>query len=356
MALVFPFAFAFIRDRAEREPWLWAGCLAMVNPFLVVYQRKLWPEGFLPFFGMLMFMGFWRRSHWAGAAAWGLFGAFIGQIHMSGFFFAAGIFLAAVFWDRERHPTRWLSWFAGSCLGAWPLIPWAMHLLSQPAAGSSGWKWQEAIQLKFWQFWISDPLGFHIGNPIGLLRGNSHWAQLSDFVRYPLAGGQPTWAVGLAHAGILLIAAALLWVGVRHLVQRVRAARGLRSLWGFQTTTGLVIRTTTDLVLAATAFICGPLMTLTGVMIRRYYLCVTYPLEGVWLARVALLSGEDRRVGRAWLIALWIFQLVISAGFVGYVHVNQGAPQGDYGDAYWKVMENRGPAGPQRPLQQHPVQ
>ncbi len=329
MALVFPFAFRFVRDPAEREPWLWAGCLAMVNPFLVVYQRKLWPEGFLPFFVMLMLAGFWSRSRRPGAFAWGLFGAFIGQIHMSGFFLAFALFVWSLAFDSERRRTRFGAWFAGSCAAAWPLVPWLHHMLTVPAAGSSGWRLDEILQLKYWQFWVSDPLGFHIGNPIGLLRGNSHWAQLSDFARYPLIGGAPTWIVGLAHLGILTLGVAILGVGIAHLFRNRARLAGILLGRG---------SSTTSLALGAAAIGCGAVMTATGVMIRRYYLCVTYPFEHLWLARTALLH----RRGRGALVALWVLQAVISAGFVWYVHVNEGSVQGDYGEAYWKVMRKRG--------------
>jgi hypothetical protein len=328
MSLVFFFAYRFVRDPVEREPWLWAGCLAMVNPFLVVYQRKLWPEGFLPFFAVILLMGFWKRTRLPGAIVWGLFGAFLGQIHMSGFFLAFALFVWSLAFDRARGQTSWKGWFVGSCLGAWPLIPWMHHMLTVPAAGSSGWRWDEVVQLKYWQFWVSDPLGFHIGNPIGLLRGPSHWSQLSDFARYPLLGaGVPTWIIGFAHLGVLILAALILTLGIRHLV-RNRSRLG-QVLLGRESTTAMT--------LSSVALGCGAFMTATGVMIRRYYLCVTYPFEGVWLARLALLH----RRGRVLLVALWALHLVISAGFVWYVHVNEGSPQGDYGDAYWKVLQKR---------------
>jgi hypothetical protein len=76
---------------------------------------------------------------------------------------------------------------------------------------------------------------------------------------------------------------------------------------------------------------CGLLLTLTGVVIRRYYMSVTYPLEFICMVRMA---GPHTRIGRNLLIILWIAELFISANFVGYIHVNQGSTQGDYGPAY----------------------
>src|SRR6185437_16576183 len=55
----------------EREPWLWAFALALVNPITLLYQRKLWPEPFLPVFSVLLLMAWWKRDRWQGALAWG---------------------------------------------------------------------------------------------------------------------------------------------------------------------------------------------------------------------------------------------------------------------------------------------
>src|SRR5439155_517048 len=70
--LLIPFCFKFIRETKERLPWLYALGLVLVNPFHIVYERKLWPEGFLPFFSILCFMGWWNRSQFWYALLWGL--------------------------------------------------------------------------------------------------------------------------------------------------------------------------------------------------------------------------------------------------------------------------------------------
>src|SRR6185437_1425395 len=116
----------------EREPWLWAFALAMVNPLTLLYQRKLWPEPFLPVFSVLTLMGWWKRDKKFGALAWGFIGAIIGQIHMSGFFFAAGFVLWTLLFDRRS--ARWKYWFVGSVLGSLTLLPWLYQLYSHPMA------------------------------------------------------------------------------------------------------------------------------------------------------------------------------------------------------------------------------
>ena len=79
-------------------------------------------------------------------------------------------------------------------------------------------------------------------------------------------------------------------------------------------------------------------MTLTNVNIRRYYMMVTFPFEQFWISKLALSSANAKR-GRQILMLLWISQLFIAANFVGYIHVNHGSPQGDYGDSYFSTLQ-----------------
>ena len=62
-----------------------------------------------PMFGLLVWLGWWRCDKRWGAILWGLAGACIGQIHMSGFYFAAGLALwTAIFAPKQtRGATGW---------------------------------------------------------------------------------------------------------------------------------------------------------------------------------------------------------------------------------------------------------
>jgi len=335
LSLLLPFIFYFLREDEDKEPWLWAFALAMVNPFLVFYQRKLWPEPFLPFFGVLILMGWWRRERWFFATLWGCMGAIIGQIHLSGFFFAGGLFLWTVlFGRRSGQKIHWLGWLGGSFLGAWPLIPWALDIMNSPPQEQvlrGGWA--DVLQLKYWVFWITNPTGLTLGNPLGLLRGESFWAQISDFVRYPLLGGYATYLTGIAHLLVILaVSAFLLMAGVRFW----RTFRNKPAKTEAFDKTGFAIQ--------AVFWMTGVLLTLTGVNIRRYYVLVVYPLEFLWFLRIALPPAAygSRTLPRLLLGGLWVAQLFISANFVGYIHVNEGATQGDYGHAYHLIMKKRG--------------
>ncbi|HAR41097.1 MAG TPA: hypothetical protein DCS07_00435 [Bdellovibrionales bacterium] len=337
--LIIPFATRFLKKN-EQEPWLWACALALVNPFAILYQRKLWPEPFLPFFSMLMLMGWWKRHDVWGALVWGFIGAWLGQIHMSGFFLAGGFFVWTLLHEAVYKPapltrTHWKAWFIGSAVGAIPLIPWFLAVLKRPMGGAMTSGIGEAIQLKYWVFWITDSLGLHLGNPLGLMRGSSLWHQISDFVRYPIINGHPSYLTGVAHFAILALA---LWIFGTALVgffirNGFFNRQALREIFFPKGPMAWV-------AISAALWGCGLLLTGTTVNIRRYYMMVTFPLEFVWLAYLVL---RERPVAnaRAILGVLWCAQLFISANFVGYIHVNEGSLQGDYGPAYHVLMKQR---------------
>jgi hypothetical protein len=347
ICLILPFAFGFVGPGRERELWLWAFALALVNPFLIVYHRKLWPQPFLPLFSMLMLMGYWRRERSIGAFAWGFVGALLGQVHMAGFFVAGGLALWTGLFDRARP--RWRAWFAGSALGTLPLIPWLSLALHAPRGGAIGAA-SEPLQLKYWVFWVTDAFGLHLGNPLGLSRGGV-LAQIADFCRYPLWAGRPTYIVGAAHVALVALALGLACGAARALHLRSQSLwwKALRArprlVWDLTQRVGrlpgLASRISdTRFVGQALWFATGLLLTATFVNIRRYYLCATFPFEGIAFVAAAFYAFEAARA-RRWLLALWVAQAVVSAGFVYYVHVNQGAPAGDYGDAYHVVLRKR---------------
>lgn len=355
--LLIPFALRFIRSEAEEETklWLWCFALAMVNPFAVYYQRKLWPEPFLPFFSMLFLMSWWNRDQPKSAFFWGLIGALLGQIHMSGFFYAGAFFLWTFInekLEKSHRLTSWKLWFLGSTLGALPLIPWTFYLFKNGTGVPTGihvsGKWEEISQLKFWVFWFSDALGFHLGNPLGLLRGNSHWAQISDFIRYPLISGHATYLNGMAHAVILGIGCMI----VLRLILLIKSPEDRRALR---------LTPSSHLALSASLWGFGVLLTLSGVMIRRYYMVVSFPFEFVWIVNLlarqnptAPNTPQHHQHPYSLLGLLWFSQVLISACFVNYIHTNQGAPQGDYGNAYHVVRDHYlktiGKPWPERPL------
>jgi len=302
---LFVLAFFIFRllPEPEKPAWCWATAFAAVNPMAVLYQRKIWAQCTLPFFCVLLWIAWHFRHKRSGAFFWGLFGVCLGQIHMSGFFLTAALFVGTVIHERLA---RWGSWLFGSIVGVVPLIPWFQYILSKPQSESTGLNFLNILQLKFWRYWISDALGIGLNTSLG---DSQYW----DFMRYPLIGGVGTYLVGICHAliivaGILIFVSALKKGGV---IQRFKNPSD----------TGLAVN---SVFLAA-----GVLLTLST-KVLRHYLIMSFPLEWVWLSRM----GLDTRWGQRYLTVIWIAQLIISAGFLVYIHLNHGAPLADYGIAY----------------------
>lgn len=357
IAGIMAFALTHLKSEKEREPWLWGACIAAVNPLIVSVHRKLWPEPFFAFLTPIVITAWWHRRKLGGAFAWGAIGAILGQVHMSGFFFSAALALWTAL-SAERREVHWRGWFAGSTLAALPLLPWIQHVRTHPAAYPATSGWAEAVQLKFWVFWISDPFGLHLGNLLGLNLGPRHFDQLSDFARWPLLGSFPTYFVGVAHVLLVFLLLMLLaWAG-RAAWQWLRKNR--RSLsWTKVRAQALPESDPTGLLISSSLIGFGGLMTLIGLRIRRYYMMVSFPLEGVWMARWFLTRPV---IGRRILMIIWSLELLISASFLIYVHWNGGSPAGDYGPSFSRVVEQHirlqgrpwPPRPPMLPLQEPP--
>jgi hypothetical protein len=314
----------FCVPHAEREPWLWASALLWVNPLAVLFHRKIWPPSVLPVFISMLLFAWWRRERRLGAFCWGLIGACLGQIHMGGFFFAAGFVAWALLFDRKR--VAWGSWSAGSLLGSLPLLPWLLYLVndwgSQPLKHKS---WRHIVEGKFWSRWLLEPLGF--GLDYSLQR------DYFDFLTWPRIGDQPTYLVGLLHA---LALGAGLWIFVG----------ALRSLWSKHRMANPVAsgvdrarppRSETGFTLAAAFWGYGLLLTFSCLPLHRHYMVIVYPFELLWLARLALGSPASPlarlRAGRRLLAGLCLCQALLAAAFLGYIHTHARI-DGDYGVPY----------------------
>jgi hypothetical protein len=304
---LFTLAFFSFRvlPRPERLPWFWATAFAAVSPLAVVFQRKIWAQSTLPLFCMLLWIAWHYRQKRAGAFFWGLIGICLGQIHLSGFIFAAGVFLWTIFHDRRA---RWGFWFLGSLFGTIPLIPWLQTMVTQQSHSFNWLIFLTIFYPKYWIYWVSDALGLGLANSLKTV----HYM---DFLRYPLIGDTGTYLVAVAHAAII--------------VSVILILISIRKTGGFSR----IIKDTSETGLATNAVLLGSgvVMSLMVVNICRQYLIVTFPFEWVWLSRMGLC---DSRWGQRYLFMLWIAQLIISVSFLIYIHVSHGDSLGDYGIAY----------------------
>ncbi|MBV9123934.1 MAG: hypothetical protein JO112_11300 [Planctomycetes bacterium] len=312
IVLVVIFALACV-PAAEREPWLWAAALVSVNPLAVLFHRKIWPPSILPIFSLGMLFGWWYRDRRWGAFLWGLLGAVLAQVHPSGLFFVAGFAAWAFCFDRKR--VAWLPWFAGSCLGGITLIPWLWYVLGvMKTGGVSARHWVHIVEMKFWARWVLEPFGISLSYSLG--------NDFGDFLRYPLVNGWPTYLVGVLHGVVL--AAAVILLG-RWAYQLWQDRRRWPELWvGRQSPTAFTQN--------ACLWGFGLVFTASLLPMHRPYMIITFPLMFLWLARLALASSGA--LGRPLLTTLCVAHLLISASFLGYIHVNQRAIDGDYGLPY----------------------
>ena len=285
----------------SRSAWLWGLALFAVNPLAVLYSRKLWAQDILPIFGVAILWGHFYRRTRIGAFAWGLAGALIGQVHMSGFFFAFALALGTLIRDGRRgelRATRWMYWIAGSLIGGAILLPW-ISALAGGHAGHSTYHWRVILTVNFYAQWFLNAWG------IGLAATRFGGMQ---FLREPLVAGHPTYLVLLAHAYLAGIG---LWITLRWL------ARGLRPRFDEQLTFYVVV----------TLIIAGVLLTLSGVRVRPHYLIAVAPIVQLWAAGV---TWPRKRL----LVSVAVTQMLVSAALLAVVHRERGMPWADYGWSY----------------------
>jgi hypothetical protein len=315
LGLLIVFAWIWV-EKTDRELWWWGTALGAVNPLAVLSHRKIWPPSALPLFTLVFLVGWWHRHLTWGAFLWGLTGACLGQIHMAGFFFAAGVVIWAFFFDRKQ--TAWRDWLIGSCLGAVPLVPWAYDLWMKSPTGAISLKWTRWFE--FWKHWITEPFGIGLKYSLG--------GEFPVFLGYPIVDGHPTYFVGVLHLFLILLGITILGRGVSWLWQD---RRRWRDLWiGSQSPT----------VFTVNGVLCGYglLLTVSGLPFYRHYLLVTFPLPFVWVAWLAFGPAVDRpgrvKAARVLLLTLCVCESLLAASFLFYIHLNGGAIEGDYGIAY----------------------
>jgi uncharacterized membrane protein YeaQ/YmgE (transglycosylase-associated protein family) len=308
-------------EEEERLAWLWAAALAAVNPGAVQLQRKIWAQSTLPLFSLAALYGWWNRHTRWGAFLWGAVGACLGQIHLSGFFFAAALALWTILFERSpiTPRPRWRWWLLGSGVAAWPLVPWAAAVLTAPSSGLSGFDWRKSLRLEFWPHWLVDVTGLETARSLGR----------SGFIAWleePLWNGHRTFAVGL----VLVIALGLVGAAI---------AAAVQSLWPRR-------RSWPDLLAGGSstgraqnaAFVgFGLLLTAAGIQIYPHYLIVAFPLTSLWLARAALQVPRGQRL----LGGIWLAHALLAAAFLLHIHHYGGSPDGDYGASYVRQVTGR---------------
>ena len=326
------FACRCLRDR-EREWWLWTAALVCVNPFCVLFDRKIWPPCVLPVV-MVFFLISWRSRHakW-GAFFWGLLGILAGQVEMAGFCYAGAFILWTALQDRKR--TAWGWWLAGNVAGAIPALPWAYYMAFARNRSAEMNKtaitgWWRLFNNHFWADWFCQPYGIGLDYSLG---GN-----FRGFLRYPLAGGHPTYGVAILLVLSGLLAIRVIGAGV---LRWWRNRQHWRATWKSDQ------EVFTHSALQAGLWSYGILLTISCVRFERHYLILAFPLAILWAARQALpasATAAQWAAGRRILLALSIVNALLTMQFLDFIHANGGAGGGaDYGKTYAKQLQDPAP-------------
>ena len=300
-------------DVKEREVWLYGITLAAISPLAVLFSRKIWAQDLLPILSFIIIFANYHRSKKWGAFIWGLSGALMGQIHMSGFFFAFGLFIFSVFHDHyNKISFKWWFWLAGSFIGSIGLIPWLVFIANHPQETKISFL--HIFQFNFYLYWFLDATGLNIYYSLR----KDFWS----FIKEPFVLGVPTYLVAVAHLTLVAIGAFVLNKLFRNtykLKPQLKNKNVLKDMFD-----GMSI---TNFYLLAILLGLGIFMTLSGTPINQHYLICAFPFTYIFICNIL---KKNKKI----IVTLIIAQLLVTACFLFYIHKNDGAPQGDYKKVY----------------------
>jgi hypothetical protein len=309
----FLFFILFSIKKQERDLWLSGLALAAVSPLAVLFSRKIWAQDILPIISFLIIFANYHRGKGWGVFLWGLTGAIIGQIHMSGFFFAGGLFVFTVMHDHFNGIRfKWTYWLAGSLLGSITLISWIVFMFQHPQKSEQSLL--HILQFNFFINWFIDSLGINVYYTLR----EDFWA----YLREPVLRGFPTYLSLLGHlflVGVSLITLVKIVSLLKALFLKVRA--------GFTLSEIFVNISITRFYLYSLLLGLGVFMTLSSVTIYAHYLICAIPFQYIFLAK--LFEGK-KLLFRLIILA----QLIVTLTFLIYIHTHGGAVNGNYGVAY----------------------
>jgi len=297
----------------EKEIWLAGIALAAISPLAVLFSRKIWAQDILPIISFVVILTNAYRGKGWGAFLWGLSGALIGQIHMSGFFFAGGLFVFTLVHDHyNKIKFRWWYWLAGSFLGSLTLIPWILFMLNNPQITRQSF--ENIFQFNFFIYWFIDSQGLNI-----------YYSLRKDFWQYlkePILLGVPTYLAAVAQ--LFLVGVAI--YSITKIVKIAKSAFHRIKQRTFLVEMFTNISTTRFYMLSILLGL-GVFMTLSGTTINPHYLICAFPFQYIFLAKVL---EKNRLLFRSVVIA----QMIITITFLVFIHTNKGAPNGDYKKTY----------------------
>jgi hypothetical protein len=294
---------------SEKRTWMYGISLAAVSPLAILFSRKIWAQDLLPLFTFFLIAANASRRRPAGAFLYGFITLLIGQLHLSGFFTAAGLLLFTLMHDAYHKTKVRIAWLAaGMAAGFIPLAPW----LAELSRGESGTALTLAHVLQF-RFYIYEFLEIH-----GLNLIYTFEKEFSSFLKFPLVAGQALYIslmlhVALAAAGVFSLMLCFRLGG--RILDTIRQTGIMHYLLNCS-----VYRFYITGIFAGL----GLLLSFSGTEIYPHYMIAAIPFSYIFLARVY-------QAHTALFKLIGIAQLLLSIIFLYYVHSNSGIANGDYG-------------------------
>lgn len=281
--------------QSHKEAFLAGTVLVSVNVLMVVFSRKLWAQDIMPIFtAMIWFLHLKRDRVWTFFVL-GALCALAGQLHISGFFYAFGLFVAMIL-SKQFNVKRFTLYGMGFLIGILPAVYWIQSLFAGGHTSNTGWA--NVFKFEYFLHAAIDPLGINLKYSLG--------DELMPMVKQ-------LYFLPLLAAGVILCAT---------LYAIILFARSKPSLLS-----GLQWNNPVFFYGMAFVLIPGLLLTFSGSPIRSHYLIGAAPFLQVLFANFWL------KAGKKWLFAIIVSQLILSALFLWYIHQST-AVNGDYGVPY----------------------
>jgi len=290
---------------------LWGLAMYAVSLMPVLFARKIWAQDLMPVFIAVMWWGYLHRNSWSALLVTGVFCAFAGQLHLSGFFYAGGFLLAILFF-KKFSKKQWLWLFAGAIPATLPGIPWVLAMLS---CGGGISHINNILKLEYWLRLLTDTPGFNM-----YYFADGEW---KTFMAFP--GGM---YLPLIHASGI---AGLVLFGMFKTIKT-----------GFSE---IMPSHPIGFLLFAFVIIPGLLITFSGIPVRSHYMIGALPMASITLSVIVSITYK---YGNQLIV---ILQVLFTVFFLLFIH-QSNTLRGDYGTPYRKQLTQTSENHPNsRPLQ-----
>ena len=284
-------------EEPEKNKLLWGLATYAVSLMPVLFARKIWAQDLMPAFIAVLWWGYLHRNSRFALVVTGVFCAFAGQLHLSGFFYAGG-FLLAVLLFKQFTPKQWLWLFVGAIPSALPGIPWVLAVLS---SGGGISHFSNILKLEFWLRLITDTPGF-----------NMHYfaaGEWKTFMAFP-AGMYFPLILACGIAGLVLFG---IFKTIKTGFAEIKPSHPI----GF--------------LLFAFVIIPGIFITFSGIPVRSHYMIGALPLASI---SISLIVSRTYKYGNYIIV---ILQLIFTLLFLVFIH-QCNTLRGDYGTPYRKQI------------------